>query len=144
MQLSPHFSLAEMTESQTAARLGLDNKPPAAILSNLQGTALAAEPVRALLGRPMLVSSGFRSPKVNAAVGGAKTSAHLQGYAMDFICPGFGDPLAVCRKIAASGIKFDQLIQEGTWVHISFDPRMRMQIKTAHFSAGPTQYTGGL
>jgi putative chitinase len=63
-------------------------------------------------------------------VGGAATSAHLIGRAVDFTCYGFGDPPAVCRALAEANIGFDQLIEEGTWCHISFDPRMRRQVLT--------------
>jgi len=126
--LSPHFSLAELTITQ---QRHLNNTPPDWVLENLQNTAEQMERVRALLGKPIVVSSGYRSPAVNKAVGGSVTSAHTQGYAVDFICPGFGDPLAVCKAIAASDIRFDQLIEElGRWVHVSFEPRLRGQIKT--------------
>jgi putative chitinase len=76
------------------------------------------------------VSSGYRGRALNRAVGGSRTSAHLSGHAVDFNCYGFGDPLAVCRAIAGSDLAFDQLIEEGSWVHISFDPRMRRQVLT--------------
>lgn len=125
--LSPHFSLEELTTSQTAARRNLDNTPPAAVLEHLKATALRMEAVRALLMRPILVSSGYRSAAVNAAVGGVANSAHVQGWAVDFISPGYGDPFHICKAIAASKIEFDQVIQEGTWVHISFAPTMRRQ-----------------
>lgn len=138
--LSPHFSLEEMTQSQTASRLGLDNTPSPEVVEQLKITAQCLEGVRTLLGKPMLVSSGYRSPEVNTAVGSvAPKSAHIYGYAADFIAPGFGSPADVCRAIAASSLIFDQLLAEGTWVHISFDPRMRRQVMTKTdngFSAG--------
>lgn len=131
MRLTPHFDLAEFTVSQTAARKGLDNNPPPDILDNIATvTAPGMERVRAALRKPILISSGYRSPKVNRAVGGSKTSAHMAGFAVDFICPGFGTPLDVCRAILVAGLKFDQLIEEGTWVHISFDPRARQMVLT--------------
>jgi hypothetical protein len=128
--LSPDFSLEELTTSQTASRRGLDNTPPSEVLEHLKNTALRMEAVRDLLGHPVLVSSGYRSPAVNAAVGGVANSAHCQGWAVDFICPAFGDPFAICQAVAASRIEFDQCIQEGTWVHISFAPSMRRQCLT--------------
>ncbi len=128
--LSPNFTLQEFTLSQTAERLGLDNTPPPEILDHLKSTALRLEAVRDLLKRPIIVSSGYRSPEVNKAVGGVGTSAHTQGWAVDFIAPGYGDPLHICKAIAASLIEFDQIIQEGTWVHISFAPTMRRQLLT--------------
>lgn len=131
MNLTPHFTLAEMTVSQTAARKGLSNEPSERALENLIKTAYVMEDIRALLGnKPISVSSGYRSHAVNKAVGGSNTSAHVDGLACDFICPAFGSPLAICKIIARSGIKFDQLIEEGTWVHISIDPRMRQQVLT--------------
>lgn len=129
-RLSPHFTLEEMTLSQTASRKGLDNSPSPVVLENLKATALRMEAVRDLLMRPILVSSGYRSAQVNAAVGGVANSAHTQGWAVDFIAPDFGDPLRICEAIAASKIEFDQVIQEGTWVHVSFAPAMRRQLLT--------------
>jgi len=124
-QLSRYFSLAEMTTTST----GLSNKPDAQQLARLTSTAQAMDEVRKLLGYPIRVNSGFRSAAVNRAVGGSPTSAHALGYAVDFVCPKFGDPMAICRAIVASGIRFDQLIMEkNRWVHLSFDPRMRQQV----------------
>jgi hypothetical protein len=124
-QLSRYFSLAEMTTTST----GLSNKPDAQQLARLTSTAQAMDEVRKLLGHPIRVNSGFRSAAVNRAVGGSPTSAHALGYAVDFVCPKFGDPMAICRAIVASGIRFDQIIMEkNRWVHLSFDPRMRQQV----------------
>ena len=124
-QLSNHFSLAEMTVTST----GLNSTPNAQQLANLTKMAQAMEAVRKLLGAPIKVTSGFRSAAVNRAVGGSPKSAHAPGFAVDFVCPAFGDPMTICKAIVASGIKFDQLIMEkNSWVHISFDPRMRQQV----------------
>lgn len=127
MNLSPHFTLAELTHSQTAARLGLDNDPPPDVLENLRRTALGLEMVRALVGAPVVVSSGYRSPQVNRAVGGAKASQHLTGQAADITAPGFGTPAELVRAIVGSQIPYDQCILEfpgptgkGGWCHISF------------------------
>ena len=129
--LSPHFSLEELTVSQTAARRGICNRPPDAVLETLKDTARRMEAVRALLGhRVISISSGYRSRRLNQAVGGARSSAHMIGRAVDFNCFQYGDPLAVCRAIAGSDIAFDQIIEEGTWVHLSFDPRLRRQVLT--------------
>jgi zinc D-Ala-D-Ala carboxypeptidase len=123
-QLTPHFTLEEMTDSQTAARKGLNNVPPASSQErrNLQRTAEVMEQVRGLLGeKPVLISSGFRSPQVNAAVGGSKTSAHMSGLAVDFSCPGAGTPIAICKKLEPhmKTLGVDQLIHEyDTWVHL--------------------------
>ncbi len=132
MRLSEHFDLSEYTTSQTAARHGIDNTPNAEQLKHLYIAAAGMERVRTLLGKPILISSGFRSEELNAVVpGSSDTSAHTLGYATDFTSPGYGNVLRICQAIKASDIKFDQLIYEyGTWVHISFDPRMRGQILT--------------
>lgn len=126
----PHeFTYEEMTVSQTAARKGIDNKPTGAALTNLAKTAGNMVAVRLLLGnKPIIVSSGYRSPALNAVVGGSDTSAHTLGFAVDFTCPGFGTPLQIAKYIEQSGLQYDQLIHEfNSWVHISFDPRMRRQ-----------------
>jgi len=119
MNLSTHFTLAELTVSEAAARHGVDNTPDERALRNLERLAELLEQVRALLGVPILVSSGYRSPVVNHLVGGSDSSAHMRGLACDFIAPKFGPPLEVCREIVRSGIMFDQLIHEfGRWTHI--------------------------
>lgn len=146
-QLSEHFSLEELEITQVR---GVDNTAPPDVVSNLKLVAAKLEEVRALLGMPIIVSSGYRSPAVNVAVGGAAVSAHMLGYAADFICPTYGTPLRICEAIAASPIKFDQMIEEGWqsgargWVHISVDPRMRREILTADFSGRNVKYLIGL
>ena len=134
MQLTPHFSLEELTAS--SAHPSIPNEPDPEIVAALAVTAGLLEQVRALLGHPISVSSGYRSPALNAAVGGVSNSAHLHGFAADFECPAFGTPLAVCRALAASDLKWDQLIEEGTWVHISTDPRMRQMVLTKNPAGG--------
>jgi hypothetical protein len=134
--LTEHFTLAELTVTSS----GLPNQPNATQLANLTIAAKGMERVRSALGKPVRVNSGFRSAAVNRAVGGVSTSAHALGYAVDFICPAFGNPLAICKAIIAAGIKFDQLIEEGSWVHCSFDPRMRQQVLTMRNG----KYTSGL
>lgn len=132
MRLTEHFDLAEFTISQEAARRGIDNTPPDEALENLYLLAMALEEIRARLGKPIVISSGYRSPALNAAVGGAATSAHVLGYAADLTCPGFGAPLSVCKAIATlPGFRYDQVIHEfGGWCHLSIDPRGRMQTLT--------------
>lgn len=144
MNLSPHFTLAEFTQSQTAARKGISNTPTPAVIECLKLTALGLEGVRTLLGSPITVNSGYRSPALNKAIGGSAKSQHVTGEAVDFICPGFGSPLDVCRAIVKSGLKFDQMIYEGTWVHISFCAKPRGDVLTAHFNTSGVSYTRGL
>lgn len=137
--LSEHFSLDELIAT---SHRGIDNRPPKVVIANLAETARRMETVREILGaRPILVTSGYRCPALNTEVGGSKTSAHLLGWAVDFICPRFGSPLDICRVLAAAraagDLDFDQLIEEGTWVHISFEPRpMRGQVLTKRAGGG--------
>ena len=149
--LSPHFSLEEMTASQEAVRKGIDNTPSPFIIERLRETCTQLEVARGLIGQPLIVSSGYRSPALNALLGGAPDSAHCQGFAVDFICPAYGDPLKICKAIDAAHIPFDQLIQEGAnpekgysgWVHISFAIPMRQEVLTASFTATGTHYQEG-
>jgi zinc D-Ala-D-Ala carboxypeptidase len=130
--LSPHFSLEEFCASQTASRLGIYNKPTAVVYARLQETAARMEKVRELLGdRPIVVSSAFRSPQLNRAIGGAAGSAHQFGYAVDFTCPQFGDPFTVAEFLSERLGVFDQLIYEfQDWVHLSFAPTLRRDVLT--------------
>ncbi|ESQ83197.1 peptidase M15A [Asticcacaulis sp. AC466] len=140
-----YFTLDELIHSDTAVRRSISNVPPPAIVNRLKTTAVSLDAVRRLLGRPIFVSSGYRGPELNRIVGGADSSAHTQGYAVDFTSPDYGNPLRVAEAIRDSGIRYDQLIHEGTWVHLSFDPRQRMQTLTARFRPGkPTTYDTGL
>lgn len=144
-QLSEHFSLAELTISAAAARKGLTNIPTGQALATLTQTAQGMERVRALLGKPITVLSGYRAPAVNAAVGGAKNSAHMTGHAVDFICPGFGSPAQVASYLAKHLTDFDQIISEfGEWVHVGFGPGKRGQELTARHVGGKTVYTNGI
>lgn len=143
-QLTQHFSLEELTFSSTAQRLGIDNTPSLELVARLTKTAMGLEKIRALLGVPMHIDSGYRCPALNKAVGGVPDSAHIEGYAADFIAPDFGSPLLIARAIAGSGIRFDQCIQEGQWCHVSFDPRMRHQALTATFGPNGATYSGGV
>ena len=132
--LTAHFALEELSCTQHRE---FDNTPPPEVVGQLRLTAARMEEVRRLLGDKVIsVSSGYRCRALNRAVGGAGTSAHLTGHAVDFNCFGFGDPLAVCRGLAGSTLPFDQLIEEGSWVHISFDPRLRRQVLTKREGGG--------
>ncbi|WP_303703338.1 D-Ala-D-Ala carboxypeptidase family metallohydrolase [Brevundimonas naejangsanensis] len=146
MRLSDHFSLAELTVSATAARRGISNVPPPLVIDTLILTADRMEKVRALLGdHPIIVLSGYRSPAVNAAVGGSKSSAHMTGHAVDFICPRFGTPAQVAAHLARHLTGFDQLIEEfGDWVHVGFGPGKRGQTLTARKVNGRTVYSPGI
>lgn len=146
MNLSSHFTLDEATVSDTAVRMGIDNQPGADVVENMMRAAERLENVRQLLGAAIIVTSWFRCEAVNRAIGGAHRPGidHSSGWCIDFKAPAFGTPLEVCRAIRDSGIKFDQLIYEGTWTHISFATPMRQMILTAHFGSGKATYTAGL
>jgi zinc D-Ala-D-Ala carboxypeptidase len=127
--LTEHFTLAELTYSDTANSMGIDNTPDADGVEELTKTAELLEKIRDLCGgNPVFVSSGFRCPAVNSAVGGASNSAHVWGGAADFTIPAFGSVLDVCHAIephlGAWGV--DQLIDESgggaAWVHIGRAP----------------------
>ena len=107
--------------------------------------AATLEQIRSLLGNNFIrISSGYRSLALNRAIGSGDSSAHVLGYAVDFTCPKFGTPKEVANKIAESPIKFDQLIYEGTWVHLSIDPRNRRELLTAHFKNDKATYSKGI
>lgn len=145
-RLTAHFFLEEFIHSSTADEREIDNSPTLDIIANLTVTANGLEKVRELLGNQALrISSGYRCPELNKAVRGAKSSAHMDGYAADFTCSQFGSPVKVVEVIAASDLAFDKVICEGTWTHISFDPAARRQTMTAHFDAqGKATYTKGV
>lgn len=125
--ISPHFTLDELLFSQTAERMGLDNTPGPDELAALKRTAMGLEAVRVRLGgAPIVITSGYRSPTVNAAVRGSRTSQHTRGEAADFIAPRFGNPRAIVDALADSDVPYDQLILEfDRWVHISFSHQPR-------------------
>jgi hypothetical protein len=143
-QLSPNFSLDELIFSSTAARLNIDNTPTQSIIDNLTVVAQGLEKVRALLGYPMHIDSCYRCPALNKAVGGASDSAHMQGFAADFICPQYGTPLKIVEALAASNMMFGEVIQEGNWVHISFRQPLVNKVLTAAFGANGATYTNGV
>ncbi len=126
MQLTKHFRLEEFTRSNTAARKGINNKPGQAQHSNLiEILAPNMELVRRVLGFPITVTSGYRSPALNDEVGGDENSKHMSGRAADFVCPQFGTPAQIIRELYSSCVPFSNIIEEyGEWVHISFPERV--------------------
>ena len=153
VKLTDNFYLSELLVSNTATRLGINNIPDGNIIRNLSESAENLwQPVRDLLGKPMLISSGYRSPAVNARVGGSRTSAHCYGYAIDFTCPSFGTPLEIARFLAKElpkhNIKYDQIIMEfGRWVHLAYKNgagEQRGKNTTAKKVNGKTVYVGGV
>jgi len=145
LRLSEHFTLREFTVSQTATRLGLVNgTTPEDIEKLIDLCNNVLEPIRAHFG-PVTISSGYRSPELNRAIGGSTNSQHCKGEAADIIVPAY-TPYDVCKWIELSGLEFDQLIYEGRWTHISYNAENnRGNILTAIFSPGkPTRYVRGL
>jgi len=119
MKLTENFSLEEMTVSEIAVRKGLDNTPNATEVANLVRTALLLEQVRALLKKPIIINSAFRSKPVNDAVGSKDTSQHRIGCAADIRIPGM-TPKQVVQACIDAKIPYDQIIQEfDSWTHIS-------------------------
>lgn len=132
MQLTPNFTLSELTHSDTATRKGIDNTPAPAHKNALSILALGLEQVRSICGNsPITVTSGYRGIALNAAVRGVTSSAHCKGYAADVTVKGM-TPRAVALRLAASHLVFDQVILETSRgvVHVSFDPRLRGEVKT--------------
>lgn len=145
MKLSPNFTLEELTHSETAVRRGIKNEANPVIKNNLTIVAANMEAVRELLdSKPIIISSGYRNMEVNRLIGGSTKSAHMNGWAVDFICPRFGTPKQIVDKLKDSDIKFDQVIEEGGingWVHISFAPARRKQVLKAEFKNGKAVYS---
>lgn len=135
MNLSEHFSLEEFTASDTASRRNIDNTPPDAIIDNLRKLAETMELVRALLGQPIHITSGYRCSALNKIIGSKPSSSHVQGLACDFKCPEYGSPDIIANAIAASEIDFDQVIFEFcSWVHIGIGAKARKQVLTINSS----------
>ena len=128
-----YFTLNELTASTTAKRKGIDNTPDATVKANL--TALVAnilDPLREAYGKPIVVSSGYRCPKLNRTVGGAAKSQHVTGQAADIhtLSDTPADNKKLFDLIQSLKLPFDQLINEYNfnWVHVSYSPRNRRQI----------------
>ncbi len=119
MNLSPNFTLEELTHSEVAERKNLDNTPNATEIANLTRLAGLLEQVRELLNKPIMINSGFRSKAVNDSVGSKDSSQHRIGCAADLRVPGM-TPKQVVTACIAVGLPFDQIIEEfGSWTHIS-------------------------
>lgn len=152
MQLSSNFSLKELTVSDTAIRLGLDNTPNETVTANLKTLAEnILQPVREHYGKSVKVNSGYRAPEVNAAVGGSKTSDHCKGQAADIEINGVAN--GDLAKYITENFKFTQVILEfytqgipdSGWVHVSYDANdLKCQVLTAVKQNGKTVYLPGL
>jgi len=152
MNLSANFTLKELTKSDTATRLGLDNTPDDEALENLKTLCeKVLQPVREHFEKSVTVNSGYRSPESNAAVGGSKTSDHCKGQAADIEIVGVAN--ADLAQWIMDNLDYTQLILEfytpgipdSGWVHVSYDPNnLKKQELTATKVAGKTTYLNGL
>lgn len=146
MNLSQNFTLEELVFSDTATRKGINNQPSEEVIDNLQLLCVhVLEPLRAALG-PVVITSGYRSPKLNLAIGGSKNSSHMEGKAADLSVKGKTLAQAYNWLLAnREKVRYDQIIREfppGGWVHVSFDPaRNRRQGLLASTVKGATVYT---
>jgi uncharacterized protein YcbK (DUF882 family) len=120
MNLSEHFTLEELTASETAARNGWDNTPNATELANLVRLAAFLEEVKtAIGGKPVMINSAFRSKLVNDGVGSKDSSQHRVGCAADIRVPNM-TPDEVVKAVIAANLGYDQVIREfDRWTHIS-------------------------
>lgn len=120
MNLSPNFTLEELTRSEAAARGGWDNTPNEAELENLKRLAALLQDVKkAVGGKPVMINSGFRSKQTNDAVGSKDSSQHRLGCAADIRVPGM-TPRQVVEACIEAQVPFDQIILEfDSWTHIS-------------------------
>lgn len=123
MKLSEHFTLEELTFSDMAARLGIDNSPPKIVIDNLAMLCVdILEPLRNAIGT-IHINSGYRGPALNKAIGGSKNSAHMSGLAADIRSAKL-QPVQVCEKIIAMQLDYDQVILEfARWTHVAASAR---------------------
>ena len=152
MNFPPHFSEEELTRSQTATRNGIDNTPDEKHRLNLVRLAWFLETLREKLrwihkDTYLVVSSGYRCPKLNLIIGGSKTSTHMDGLAADITCPDL-TPLELAKFINDNMVEegFDQVIHEfEKWVHVGLSEKYpRLQDLTAIKENGHTVYKTGL
>jgi len=143
MNLTEHFTLDELTISQEAARFELDNSPGEPQIDALRTLCVKVlEPLRAHVKWPIIVSSGYRAKNVNARIGGAPSSQHCKGEAVDFIIPGMSTANVVAL-IRALDLPFDQVIDEfSRWVHVSHseDGQQRGEVLLALHRDGAVRY----
>ncbi len=116
-----NFKMSELIQSDTAIKHNINNMPDINSLDNMLDLIFnCLQPIRDLIDKPMIITSGFRCPRVNALVGGKPNSQHLEGKAADFVVKDL-TPAQIIFKIQTSNIEFDQLINEGSWVHVSYN-----------------------
>jgi hypothetical protein len=151
MNLSHNFTVDELIKSETAIRRNIDNTPTQSVISNLQALVNnVLQPVRDKFG-PLVISSGYRSPQLNTAIGGSSRSDHCLGMAADIQAPGLDNKrLAIYIK---NNFKYTQLILEfytegqphSGWVHVSYDENdLKCEVLTATKQDGKTVYLKGI
>lgn len=141
MRLTSNFTLEEMTATSTGLPNVANRTERAALLALAEHVL---QPLRDALGKPVYITSAFRSAAVNRAVGGVAGSQHRKGQAADIRVQGMTS-MALAQRIVALGLPFDQLIEEfGEWVHVSYAPQPRQQQLTAIRREGRTRYLQGL
>lgn len=121
--MAKYFTSNELTRSSEATRRGIDNTPPPQAKANINVLInKCLDPIRELWGKPIYVNSGFRSPVLNSAIGGAKNSQHILGQAADITTGTAAGNKKLFDMIISSGIEFDQLIDEKDyqWIHVSY------------------------
>lgn len=130
MPVRRNFTILELVASRTARIAGVSNDPPMHLDAALRVTLAGLERVRAYLGEPMLITSGYRSVEVNQLVGGKADSQHMKGQAVDFVSPRYGTPEKVARALspAMTMLGIDQMVLEPSWVHISFTLEPRYEV----------------
>ena len=125
--MGPFFKRSDFYRSDTATKLGIDNRPTPAAWAELERVAMFAHCLRLAIGKPLIVSSGFRCPALNKAVGGVANSAHQFGLALDLQCPGMSNQAlgeAAAALFRAAGMSWDQIIEEknpsgASWLHVA-------------------------
>jgi hypothetical protein len=146
MRLSKNFVLSEITRSNTARRLGIKNEPTKKHMEGLQRIITnLIQPMRDALG-PIRISSGYRNPELNRAIGGSSKSQHCKGEALDLQ---FWKDGQMCNKeiydwVLDSGLEFDQMINEFdfAWIHISLkkDKNRKDVLEAFKDNDGDTRY----
>lgn len=146
MNLSKNFTLVELISSETALRRGIDNNPPTAAINQLKILVEnVLQPLRDRYGKPINVTSGYRSPRLNKAIGGSSTSQHCFGQAVDFTVPkeDYKEVFEILKSM-----EFDQLIWEfgndhaPQWIHVSYNAQKNRKevLRAFKNSFGQTRY----
>ena len=148
MMLSKNLSLVEVMKSATAIKHGIANEPSSKHLTNLKAVATNIfQPCRDYFGKPLAVTSGYRSPKLNELIGGSKRSQHSKGEALDLDAQVYGGfTNAELFHYIKDNLDFDQLIwefgndEEPDWIHCSYTTENRREVLKAYKHNGKTRY----